>query len=411
MSLFKINSSRLEQWLQDFAQFGKTAKGGVTRLAATNEDQQARDLFVQLAKLANCEVRFDAIGNIFARKIGKNPKLAPVLTGSHGDSQPQGGRFDGIYGVLAGLEVLYSLNDQQIQTERTIELVMWTNEEGSRFTPSMLGSSVFTGLLSLEDALNKTDVQEIKLGDELKRIGYAGNGDKCDYPIHAVIELHIEQGPILEQENKLVGVVTHAMGQKWYEITFGAMAGHAGTVPMNLRRDALLGLADAIITVNNIGYQHNPNARATVGRVQVIPNSSNVIAGQVTFSVEFRHPSAQMLENMNDSLRNQLNIIGNKHNLTLDIKPTVDFAPLTFDERLVNIVRQTANNLGYAQKDMVSGAGHDACHLSKIAPTAMIFIPCIDGISHNELENITQNWSEAGANTLLNTIIQLANEV
>jgi len=379
-------------------------------LAASDEDKLARDLFVKIASEAGCSIKIDAIGNIFARRSGIQNNLAPVMLGSHGDSQPQGGRFDGIYGVLAGLEVILSLNDHHIQMLRPIELVMWTNEEGSRFKPSTLGAYVFTGDLALIDALNKTDASGIKLGDELARIGYAGTGDVCTYPIHAAIEIHIEQGPVLEQENKLIGAVTGAMGQKWYEVSFAGMAGHAGTVPLALRRDALLGAAKAIVAVNQIGAKYEPNSRATVGAISIEPNSSNVIAGKTSFSVEFRHPLTDALVGMEQDLQAALNEIAKQHNLSLTLTNTVDFAPLAFDARLIALIKETAQKLGFAAREIVSGAGHDSCALSKIAPTAMIFIPCIDGISHNELEDITEEWSSAGGNMLFHTIYQLANE-
>jgi len=405
-----INSTRLNDLLCQFAKFGKTAGGGVTRLAASDEDKLARDLLVKIVTQAECKVTIDAIGNIFIRRQTSLSNLDPVMIGSHGDSQPQGGRFDGIYGVLAGLEVILSLNDHNISTKRPIELVMWTNEEGSRFTPSMLGSSVFAGLLPLHDALNKADANGIKLGDELKRIGYAGLNHITHYPIYAAIELHIEQGPVLEQENKLIGVVTGAMGQKWYQVTLEGLAGHAGTVPLDLRRDATLGVAKAIIAINQIGKKYDPNARATVGRIDVEPNSSNVIAGKVTFSVEFRHPCSDALDGMEQDLKQALSKIADENSLVLTLTKTVDFAPLNFDARLIQVIKDVATKLNYTQQEIVSGAGHDSCPLNKIAPTAMIFIPCIAGISHNEQEDITDKWSEAGGNMLLHTVLQLANE-
>jgi len=408
--MMQINADRLEGFLRQFAEFGKTAGGGVTRLAASDEDKQARDVFVELAQQAGCQVRVDAIGNIFARREGKNAQLSPVLTGSHGDSQPQGGRFDGIYGVLAGLEALYSLNDHGIKTQRAIELVMWTGEEGSRFNPAMLGSAVFAGALPLAQALQSTDAQGLSLADELARIGYAGNSHNQLGPIHAAVEIHIEQGPVLENENALIGVVTAAMGQKWYTVTLSGMAGHAGTTPMSLRQDALLGLAQAVTAVNHIGHAHGADARATVGRVHVRPNSPNVIAGHVVFTVEFRHPAQDVLEAMDQALHSALASIASENKLEIAIKPVLSFAPIAFDRRVVEVIRNTAQQLAHVPRDMVSGAGHDACHLSKIAPTAMIFIPCIKGISHNELEDIKPQWSAAGAQMLLHTLVALANE-
>jgi len=408
--MMQIHADRLDGFLQRFAELGKTIGGGVTRLAASDEDKQARDLFVELARQAGCQVRVDGVGNIFARREGDNPLLPPVLTGSHGDSQPQGGRFDGIYGVLAGLEALYSLNDHGIKTQRAIELVMWTGEEGSRFNPAMLGSAVFSGALPLAQALQSTDAQGLSLGAELARIGYAGNNPNPVGPIHAAIEIHIEQGPILESENKLIGVVTAAMGQKWYTVTVTGMAAHAGTTPMNLRHDALLGLAQSITAIHQIGHAHGDQARSTVGRVQVQPNSPNVIAGKVVFTVEFRHPQQEVLDAMDQALHSALAPIASENQLDIGIEPVLSFAPIAFDRHVIEVIRTTAQHLGHVVCDMVSGAGHDACHLSKIAPTAMIFIPCIGGISHNEREDIKPQWSAAGAQMLLHTLIALANE-
>jgi len=408
--MIQVNAARLEGFLEQFAQLGKTAGGGVTRLAASDEDKQARDLFVELARDAGCQVRVDAVGNIFARREGKDAQLSPVLTGSHGDSQPQGGRFDGIYGVLAGLEALYSLNDQAIQTQRAIELVMWTGEEGSRFAPAMLGSAVFSGALPLSHALQSTDTHGLSLSDELARIGYAGTRHNPVGPIHAAVEIHIEQGPVLENENTLIGVVTAAMGQKWYNVTLNGMAAHAGTTPMDLRQDALLGLAQAVTAINHIGHAHGSDARATVGRVQVQPNSPNVIAGKVLFTVEFRHPTQPVLEAMDQALHTALTHIASENRLDIEIDPVLSFAPIAFDRHVLEVIGHTAQQLGHIPRDMVSGAGHDACHLSKIAPTAMIFIPCIKGISHNEREDVKPQWSAAGAQMLLHTLVALANE-
>ena len=405
---YTINPQRLQKFQDDFAQFGKTDKGGLNRLTLTDEDKQARDLFVALAKQAGCTIKVDAIGNIFARRAGSEPDLPAVLTGSHTDSQPLGGRFDGTYGVLAALEALYSLNDHDIQTRHPIDLVVWTNEEGARFAPAIVGSSVFCGQVALQDALAKTDLDGKTMGEELKRIGYAGVDDFSDYKIHAAIEVHIEQGTILEDSHDLIGAVPGAMGQKWYEVTFTGMAAHAGTTPMTKRRDALLGLSEAVLAINQIGHDENPNGRATVGMTRLSPASRNVIPGEAWFSVEFRHPSEERLLVMDGKLRETLDKIALRYNLQVAIKPILSFAPVYFDQDLVQTIRQTAKELGYPCQDIVSGAGHDACNVNFIAPTAMIFIPCVDGISHNEKEDITPEWANAGAHTLLNTLVKLA---
>lgn len=403
-----INSKRLQTWLADFATIGATPNGGVHRLTLTDLDKQARDLFVSLAKKAGCSIKIDAMGNIFARRSGVDNRLNPVLIGSHIDSQPLGGKYDGIYGVLAALEVVYSLNDHDIKTDRPIDVVSWTNEEGSRFAPAMIGSAVFSGLTSLQDGWSCRDSEGKTIKQELERIGYAGKDNFSNYKIHASLELHIEQGPILENHNELIGIVTGALGQKWYDVEFTGMASHAGTTPMEVRQDALLGLAEAVLEVNTIGKNENPEGRATVGMVKITPNSRNVISDKAWFSVEFRHPSEKGLQKMDQQLSEKIHQIAEKLNLTYSIRPILSFPPLPFDKSCIEVVRRVAQNLNYPHRTMVSGAGHDSCNISKIAPTSMIFIPCIKGISHNEKEEIKPEWMSAGANVLLNAVKHLS---
>ena len=403
-----INSKRLQTWLADFATIGATPNGGVHRLTLTDLDKQARDLFVSLAKKAGCSIKIDAMGNIFARRSGEDNRLSPVLIGSHIDSQPLGGKYDGIYGVLAALEVVYSLNDHNIKTDRPIDVVSWTNEEGSRFAPAMIGSAVFSGLTTLQDGWSCRDSEGNTIKQELERIGYAGNDNFSNYKIHASLELHIEQGPILENHNELIGIVTGALGQKWYDVEFTGMASHAGTTPMEVRQDALLGLAEAVLEVNTIGKNEKPEGRATVGMVKITPNSRNVISDKAWFSVEFRHPSEKGLQRMDQQLSEKVHQIAEKLNLTYSIRPILSFPPLPFDKTCIEVVRKVAQNLNYPHRTMVSGAGHDSCNISKIAPTSMIFIPCIKGISHNEKEEIKPEWMSAGANVLLNAVKHLS---
>lgn len=403
-----INSKRLQTWLADFATIGATPNGGVHRLTLTDLDKQARDLFVSLAKKAGCSIKIDAMGNIFARRPGVDNRLSPVLIGSHIDSQPLGGKYDGIYGVLAALEVVYSLNDHDIMTDRPIDVVSWTNEEGSRFAPAMIGSAVFSGLTTLQDGWSCRDSEGNTIKQELERIGYAGKDNFSNYKIHASLELHIEQGPILENHNELIGIVTGALGQKWYDVEFTGMASHAGTTPMEVRQDALLGLAEAVLEVNSIGKNEKPEGRATVGMVKITPNSRNVISDKAWFSVEFRHPSEKGLQRMDQQLSEKVHQIAEKLNLTYSIRPILSFPPLPFDKNCIEVVRRVAQNLNYPHRTMVSGAGHDSCNISKIAPTSMIFIPCIKGISHNEKEEIKPEWMSAGANVLLNAVKHLS---
>jgi N-carbamoyl-L-amino-acid hydrolase len=397
----RVNSARLWDSLMEMARIGATTKGGVSRLALSEEDRQGRNLFVRWAREAGCSIRIDAMGNIFARRPGRDNSLAPVMTGSHGDSQPMGGKFDGIYGVLAGIEVLRTLNDLDIQTERPVEVVNWTNEEGSRFAPAMIASGVYTGVFDLEYGLSRTDAEGITLGQALQDIGYAGDQAMGGQPIHAAFELHIEQGPILEAEDITIGVVTGAQGQRWYEIELFGRSAHAGTTPMKHRLDALLGLSRVVEAVNELGLAQGEEGRATVGWVNVFPNSRNVVPGRVLFSVEFRHPDEAVLETLDGQLCNAVSEIAEAIGLQYSLKQIFQYAPIGFDPDCIAQVEQAAITLGYSHKPMISGAGHDACYLSKVAPTSMIFVPCVEGLSHNEAEHIHPHWAEAGANVLL----------
>jgi len=400
-----INGARLWDSLMAMAQIGATPKGGVCRLALTDLDRQGRDLFVAWAKEAGCTIAVDRMGNVFARRAGRDDTLAPVVTGSHADSQPTGGKFDGIYGVLGGLEVIRTLNDHRIETERPIEVVIWTNEEGSRFAPAMVSSGVFAGVFSLDYGLSRKDVDGKTLGEELARIGYAGELP-VGKPIHAAFELHIEQGPILEAEGKTIGVVHAAQGQRWYEVVLTGQESHAGPTPMPRRRDALLGAARVIDLVNRIGHAHAPYACATVGMIQCHPNSRNVIPGRVFFTVDFRHPDDAVLAQMDAELRAGVAKIVEDTRVELtSLEQIFYYKPVAFDAACVASVRAAAERFGYSHRDIVSGAGHDACYLAQVAPTAMIFVPCIGGISHNEIEDATPAWIEAGANVLLHAML------
>ncbi|WP_295841069.1 M20 family metallo-hydrolase [uncultured Apibacter sp.] len=403
-----INSKRLQKWIRDFAKIGGTPKGGVHRLTLTDLDKQARDLFVELAEEAGCSIKIDSMGNIFARRSGEDNTLNPILIGSHIDSQPLGGKYDGIYGVLAALEVIYSLNDHKIKTDRPIDVVSWTNEEGARFAPAMIGSAIFSRLMPVNEGWACKDASGKTIKDELTKIGYAGKDNFSQYKIHASLELHIEQGPILENNNELIGIVTGAVGQKWYDIEFTGVASHAGTTPMEVRQDALLGLAEAVIRVNQIGKEEMPEGRATVGMVKTIPNSRNVISNKAWLSVEFRHPSERGLDRMNQKLSVKIKEIAEELNLKYSINQILSFPPIHFSDTCIETVRQVTHHLKYSCREIVSGAGHDSCNISKIAPTSMIFIPCIKGISHNEEEEIKPEWMSAGANVLLNSVIKLA---
>ncbi|MDZ4812373.1 MAG: Zn-dependent hydrolase [Pseudomonadota bacterium] len=404
-TLITINGKRLWDSLMEMAKIGATPKGGVCRLALTDLDKDGRDLFVRWAKEAGCTISVDKMGNVFARRAGRDDSLTPVVTGSHADSQPTGGRFDGIYGVLGGLEVIRSLNDHNIETDRPLEVVIWTNEEGSRFAPAMVASGVFAGVFTLEYGLSRADVDGKTMGEELARIGYAGDRP-MGKPIHAAFELHIEQGPILEAEGKTIGVVHAAQGQRWYEVVYTGQESHAGPTPMPRRRDALLGAARVIDLVNRIGLEHAPYACATVGMIQNHPNSRNVIPGRVFFTIDIRHPEDAVLAEMDRKVREGVARVAAETKLEVTrLEQIFYYAPIAFDPACVDSVRAAAERFGYSHRDIVSGAGHDACYLSKVAPTAMVFVPCVDGISHNEVEDATPEWIEAGGNVLLHAML------
>ncbi|MEM5404881.1 MULTISPECIES: Zn-dependent hydrolase [Paraburkholderia] len=404
----RVNGTRLWDSLERMARIGATPKGGVCRLALTEIDRESRDLIVEWAHAAGCSVRVDRMGNIFARRAGRRADAAPVLTGSHADSQPTGGRYDGIYGVLGALEVVRALNDAHVVTEHPVDIVVWTNEEGSRFAPAMIGSGVFTGAYSLDYGLSRADAAGVTIGEALAQTGYAGEQDVGGHPVHAAYELHIEQGAILERGGHTIGVVTGGQGQRWYEVTLEGTDAHAGTTPMDLRRDALAGAARLILFVESLGRSHAPHGRATVGMIEARPNSRNTVPGGCFFTVEFRHPDIAALERMDSALRDEVSSVSEKSGLQARVEQIFDYAPVNFDAGCVGAVRRAAEALGLPHADIVSGAGHDACHLARIFPTGMIFIPCVDGISHNETEAITPEWAEAGANVLLHAVLESA---
>jgi len=372
-------------------------------------DRQARDLFVRWCQEAGCTVTVDQMGNIFARRPGKNNSLPPIMAGSHLDSQPTGGKFDGAYGVMAALEVVRTLNDMHFETEAPLEIVAWTNEEGSRFAPAMMASGVFGGAFKLNDVLAVKDMDGKSVGDELARIGYAGPAEVGGRKVGAFFEAHIEQGPILEAEQKTIGVVTGAQGQRWYEVTLTGEEMHAGTTPMLRRKDALLGAARMVEEINRIAFEHQPLARGTVGVLQVHPNSRNTIPGRVFFTVDLRHPDNRALADMDRQLRVRARSIAAQLRLELAIEQIWDFPAVTFDAACVAAVRGAAEMAGLAHRDITSGAGHDACYVARVAPTAMIFVPCADGISHNEVEAAAPGDLSAGCQVLLDAMLARAN--
>ena len=403
-----VDGRRLWDSLMEMAKIGATPKGGVCRLALTDLDKQGRDLFVRWAQEAGCSISVDRMGNVFARRAGRDESLAPVMTGSHADSQPTGGRFDGIYGVLGGLEVVRTLNDHGIETEAPIEVAFWTNEEGSRFVPVMMGSGVFAGAFTLEHAYGARDIEGKTVRDELARIGYIGTEEPGDHPIGAYFETHIEQGPVLEDHAKTIGVVTGVLGIRWYDCTVTGMEAHAGPTPMSLRKDALQAATRIMQEVIAIAGRHEPHGRGTVGMVQVFPNSRNVIPGRVTFSIDFRNATDEACENMDVDIRRVCERVGRETGLQVALELVSHYPAQAFHQDCIDAVQRASDKLGYSNMTAVSGAGHDAVYMARLAPTGMIFIPCKDGISHNEVEDAKPEHITAGCNVLLHAMLERA---
>jgi N-carbamoyl-L-amino-acid hydrolase len=407
----RVDRERLWQRLMTLARIGATPKGGVCRLALSELDRQGRELFMLWARELGCTVRVDAIGNLFARREGTDATLPAVATGSHIDTQPTGGKFDGNYGVLAGLEVLQTLADAGIHTRAPLEVCVWTNEEGSRFVPVMMGSGVYAGAFSLAHALAAQDADGISVQQALADTGQAGPHPAAVAEgaprFGAYFEAHIEQGPALEDAGIVIGAVTGALGQRWYDVTVSGMEAHAGPTPMALRRDALLPAAALVQRVNAIAMAEQPHARGTVGRLVVHPGSRNTIPGQVRFTVDFRHADDAGLLRMDAALRAAAAELRSP-GVQIAIDQVVYYPPQPFDTALVDVVRQGAVRAGLSVMDVVSGAGHDAVYVARTAPTAMIFVPCKDGISHNEIEDAQPEHLAAGATVLLHAMLSRA---
>jgi N-carbamoyl-L-amino-acid hydrolase len=406
----RINGDRLWNSLMELAKLGATEKGGVCRIALTDLDRQGRDLFTRWAREAGCEVRVDQIGNIFARRAGRDNALPPVVTGSHIDTQPTGGKFDGNYGVLAGLEVIRSLNDAKVVTEAPLEIAVWTNEEGSRFVPVMMGSGVFADAFTLEHALAQRDNDGISVAEALASIGYAGAApaSAAASPVGAYFEAHIEQGPVLEANERVIGVVEGALGQRWYDVVLQGMEAHAGPTPMELRKDALLAASELVMEVNRIALAHAPHGRGTVGWIENYPNSRNVIPGRVKLSVDLRAADDVVLSAMDAKLKEAVQRIAAKGKVEATVEQVVYFPPQPFTPALVSAIREAAQAQDMTWMNVISGAGHDAVYLARVCPTAMIFVPCLDGISHNEIEDAQPGHLEAGCNVLLQAMLQSA---
>src|ERR1700751_3166484 len=406
MQNLQIDAQRLWDTLMETAKFGATPKGGICRLTLTDLDRQVRDWFKTRCEALGCTVSVDDCGNMFARRPGKNANLPPIAMGSHLDTQPTGGKFDGVLGVLGALEAMRTLHQAGYETNAPIEIVNWTNEEGARFAPAMLASGVFAGVFTPDYAYGRADRDGKTFGDELARIGYKGAEKAGARKFSAMFELHIEQGPILEAEGRMIGAVQGVQGMRWYEVTVTGEAAHTGTTPMRLRKNALIGAARMIERIDAIAREHAPDAVGAVGLIENRPNSRNVIPGEVFFAVDFRHPDEAVLEVMEAKFRVALRGIREPLDLTYAESRIWSSPPVKFAPELIDCVRVGADKAGFKSRDMISGAGHDAAYIARVTPTAMIFVPCAGGISHNEAESTSFDECAAGAQVLLNAVLE-----
>jgi len=404
----KTNASRLWDTLMEMAKIGPGIAGGNNRQTLTDEDSEGRHLFQRWCEEAGCTMGVDTMGNMFATRAGEDSEALPVYVGSHLDTQPTGGKYDGVLGVLSGLEIIRTLNDLGIKTKHPIVVTNWTNEEGTRFAPPMLSSGVFAGLHAQDWAYDREDSEGLKFGDELRRIGWVGDEVVGAREMHAFFELHIEQGPILEAEGKDIGVVTHGQGLNWLQVTLTGKEQHTGSTPMPMRRNAGLGMAKVTQLAHDIAMSHQPKALGAVGQCDVYPNSRNIIPGRVVFTIDFRSPDLDIQADMEARLRAGVAEIAAELGLEGEVEVVGHFDPVTFNEDCVGAVRRAAERLGYSHMDIVSGAGHDACWINRVTPTAMVMCPCVDGLSHNEAEDISPEWAEAGTNVLFHAVVETA---
>jgi N-carbamoyl-L-amino-acid hydrolase len=398
-----------DEFMQEFeCSWTAAIKGSYYGGVIDDADKEGRELFKRWCDEAGLEMGVDKMGTMFARREGTDPDALPVYVGSHLDTQPTGGKYDGVLGVLGGLELIRTLNDLDIKTKHPIVVTNWTNEEGTRFAPAMLASGVFAGVHKLDWAYDRADAKGLKFGDELKRIGWVGDEEVGTRKMKAFFELHIEQGPILEAEGKDIGVVTHGQGLWWLQVTLTGKDAHTGSTPMPMRRNAGLGMARMTELVHQIAMSHQPEAVGAIGHCDVYPNSRNVIPGKVVFTIDFRTPHQQVLDAMKARFEAEAPKIAEELGLGMEIEVSGHFDPVTFDPDCVSAVRNAAERLGYSHRDIVSGAGHDACWINKLYPTAMVMCPCVDGLSHNEAEDISKEWATAGADVLLHAVLETA---
>lgn len=407
----RINGERLWDSLMDMAKIGPGVAGGNNRQTLTDEDAKGRALFQSWCEAAGMTMGVDSMGTMFATRAGEDAGALPVYMGSHLDTQPTGGKYDGVLGVLGALEVVRSLNDAGIKTKHPIVVTNWTNEEGTRFAPAMLASGVFAGMHSQDWAYGRVDAEGKAFGDELKRIGWVGDETVGARKMHAMFELHIEQGPILEAEGRDVGVVTHGQGLWWLQITLTGKDAHTGSTPMAMRVNAGLGMARITERVHQIAMSHQPDAVGAVGHANVYPNSRNVIPGKAVFTVDIRSPDQAKLDAMKAEVTRAAHAVAAELSLGIEIEDVGHFDPVTFDPGLVKVVRAAAERLGYSHMDIISGAGHDACWINRVAPTVMIMCPCVDGLSHNEAEEISPDWAAAGTDVMFHAVLEVAGVV
>ena len=407
-SNLRVNGERLWDALMEMAKIGPGIAGGNNRQTLTDDDATGRALFQKWCEDAGLTMGVDKMGTMFMRREGTDPDALPVYVGSHLDTQPTGGKYDGVLGVLAGLEIVRTLNDLNIKTKHPIVVVNWTNEEGTRFAPPMVASGVFAGVHTLDWAYAREDAEGKLLGDELERIGWVGDEEVGARKMHAFFELHIEQGPILEAENKDIGVVTHGQGLSWMQVTLTGRESHTGSTPMPMRVNAGLGMARITQLVDEIAWSHAPLAVGAIGHCDVYPNSRNIIPGKAVFTVDFRHPEKDVIADMENRLREGAQKIAEEIGLGMEIEQVGGFDPVKFDDGCVAAVRGAAERLGYSHRDIVSGAGHDACWINRSAPTSMVMCPCVDGLSHNEAEEISPVWATAGADVLFHAVVETA---
>ncbi|WP_209504190.1 MULTISPECIES: Zn-dependent hydrolase [unclassified Ruegeria] len=404
----RINGDRLWDSLMEMAKIGPGVAGGNNRQTLTDEDAEGRALFQKWCEEAGCTMGLDQMGNMFAHREGTDPDALPVYVGSHLDTQPTGGKYDGVLGVLGGLEIIRTLNDLGIKTRHPIVATNWTNEEGTRYAPAMLSSGVFAGMHTQDWAYDREDADGKKFGDELNRIGWRGEEKVGARKMRAFFELHIEQGPILEAEGKDIGVVTHGQGLSWTQVTVTGKDAHTGSTPMPMRKNAGLAMARILEKVDEIAWSHAPHAVGAAGHIDVFPNSRNVIPGKVVFTVDFRSPELEVITDMENRLRVAAEDIVEEMGLQIEFEKVGGFDPVKFDDDCVSAVRNAAERLGYSHTNIISGAGHDACWINRVAPTAMVMCPCVDGLSHNEAEEISKDWAAAGADVLLHAVVETA---